>query len=177
MMLLLQVWGDDTKYASPEAIKRCWRKADILPATWNADINNDVGSNSMPDKLKTVSKEECAEICSILSKLKFFSDQAKLNDMANAPALIDSLADDHGDTLTPDEQEAIICNWMEIDDDPIVQEAEVEVAIIQLELMGAQAAEQQLGVDEESESDEDEDTVTNIRNNLEAKAMIGDLVS
>jgi hypothetical protein len=31
--LLLKVWGDDTKYASPEAIKCCWHKADILPAS------------------------------------------------------------------------------------------------------------------------------------------------
>jgi hypothetical protein len=33
MILLLKVWNDDSKYASPEAIKRCWRKADILPAS------------------------------------------------------------------------------------------------------------------------------------------------
>ena len=69
MMLLLQVWNHDAKYATPEAVKHCWRKADILPVTWNADINNDVGHKRMPDKLKTVSKEECAELCNILSKL------------------------------------------------------------------------------------------------------------
>jgi hypothetical protein len=135
----------------------------------------------MPDKHKTVSKEECAVICDILSKLKIVSCQAQsMNDSAtNAPALVDSLVNDHGDTLSPDEQEAIICNWMEIEDDPIVQEAEVEEAIIQLdqlELTEAQAAAEQVGVESDSNEDE-EDTVINIRNNLEAEAMLGDIVS
>jgi hypothetical protein len=176
----VQVWGDDTKYATPEAIKRCWRKADILPATWNADINNDVGFATMPDKHKTISKEDCAVICDILSKLKIVSCHAQsMNDSAtNAPALVDSLVNDHGNTLSPDEQEAIICNWMEIEDDPFVQEAEVEEAIIQLELelTEVQAVMEQVGVESDSDEDED-DTVINIRNNLEAEAMLGDIVS
>ena len=39
---------DDGKYAREDAIKRCWRKADILPASWIDDIANDVDGTCMP---------------------------------------------------------------------------------------------------------------------------------
>ena len=41
MFMLQKVWGViDGKYVSTKSNQCCWRKADILPATWNADINN-----------------------------------------------------------------------------------------------------------------------------------------
>jgi hypothetical protein len=140
---------------------------------------NDVGSGrTMPDKLKTISKEECAEICSILSKLKIVSDRAQSDDRVNAPALVDSLADDFGaDTLTPDEQENIIRNWMEIDDDPNIIEAEIKDAINELELTGVPAADQELESDESESDEDDEDTEMNIRSIFEAESMIGDIVT
>ena len=33
-----------------ETIFRCWGEANILPATWNSDINNSVGSGSLSQK-------------------------------------------------------------------------------------------------------------------------------
>ena len=41
--LIKAVWDNDEKYATKEGIKRCWRKANILPPKMNADLNNDVG--------------------------------------------------------------------------------------------------------------------------------------
>lgn len=90
MMLLLQVWTNEEKYATEDAVKRCWRRADILPVSWNAEINNDVGSKTMPDKSKTISKEEYAEeLCDILSKLRVVCDHH--DGPTNAPVLDGSL--------------------------------------------------------------------------------------
>ena len=69
MEMLKTVWDGD-KYVSQESISRCWRKADILPVTWNADINNEVGSASMPEKDKVVSKELLDEMCSLMGKVE-----------------------------------------------------------------------------------------------------------
>ena len=44
-MILHPVYnGDDGKYVSNDSACSFWRKADILPVTSNADINNNVGS-------------------------------------------------------------------------------------------------------------------------------------
>ena len=33
--ILHGIWSRDDKYAKVDGIKRCWRKADILPISWN----------------------------------------------------------------------------------------------------------------------------------------------
>ena len=70
----------------------------------------------------------------------------------------------------------MICNWIEIEDNPIVQEVEVEEAIAQLEMTEAQTA---TGVESESEggSNDDEDTAMSITTHHEAEVMIGNLIS
>ena len=47
MIILNDLWSTDKKYAEENVILRCWRKAGILLASWNADINNAVGSASL----------------------------------------------------------------------------------------------------------------------------------
>ena len=42
------------RYVSTKLIYHLWRKADILSTTWNADINSEVGSALLPEKLKVV---------------------------------------------------------------------------------------------------------------------------
>ena len=71
MYLLKAVWkGEcDGKYVSEEGIKRCWKKASILPISWEANINADVGRNIAKYK-KTVSNELCLEIYDLMSKMK-----------------------------------------------------------------------------------------------------------
>jgi hypothetical protein len=44
MEILNKIWDNDGKYATTDGIMRCWRIADILPISWEADINNQVGS-------------------------------------------------------------------------------------------------------------------------------------
>ena len=57
MIILNDLWSADNKYSKENGILRCWRKDGILPASWNADINNAVGSASLAAKEKTVSKD------------------------------------------------------------------------------------------------------------------------
>ena len=51
MKILQPLWDGDKKYAYLDLIARCWQKADILPASWIADINNNVGSQSLSKNL------------------------------------------------------------------------------------------------------------------------------
>ena len=53
MIILNDIWSVNKKYAGENKILRCWRKDWILPASWNADINNAVGSASIAAKEKT----------------------------------------------------------------------------------------------------------------------------
>ena len=57
-MIIQQVWnGDDDKYVSYESSCSCWRKSDILPVTWNAEINNNVGSATLAHSKKVISDD------------------------------------------------------------------------------------------------------------------------
>jgi hypothetical protein len=58
MRILKSIWEDDEgKYARVDGIKRCWRKANILPVSWECDINNDVGRSHVPISMKTLNKD------------------------------------------------------------------------------------------------------------------------
>ena len=50
MIMLNEIWKNDGKYASKIGVRRCWRKANILPPTWDCSINNDVGGESIRTK-------------------------------------------------------------------------------------------------------------------------------
>jgi hypothetical protein len=56
MNLLDNIWIQDGKYASEDSIPCCWRKADILPPSWMADIVNEVGRASLSAKRKKISR-------------------------------------------------------------------------------------------------------------------------
>ena len=69
MIMLNDLWSSDKNYANENGILRCWRKDGILPAIWNAEINNAVGSASLAAKDKTVSTEDCYFMCSLMPAL------------------------------------------------------------------------------------------------------------
>eukprot|EP00957_Ditylum_brightwellii_P057174 4332124-Ditylum_brightwellii.AAC.1 len=73
------MWSKDSKYAKVDGIKRCWRKADILPASWNADINNDVGSASLPKGDKKISDKDCDILCSLMKSIQLKASQGHLD--------------------------------------------------------------------------------------------------
>lgn len=184
MMLLLQVWTDESKYATQESIRRCWRKADILPISWNTDIDRDVGSKSSPAKVRCISKEACMEICGLLTKLqvahKHHHDHHHEGATNNAPVLENSLVTDHHpDTLSPVDQETIVRNWLLIEDDPVIQETEVEEAIdrllVAVDAMSSAGTEEVSETNEENET-EPAETASTISSNLEAEMLIQDII-
>jgi len=42
LQILKMIWEGDAKYATIDGIKRCWRKAGILPVLMNIELINDV---------------------------------------------------------------------------------------------------------------------------------------
>ena len=69
------MWGDDEgKYDRVDGIKRCWRKADILPISWEFYINNYGGSSYVPIIMNTLNKYYCDNICNLLETLSVKSN-------------------------------------------------------------------------------------------------------
>ena len=60
MIIMKPIWEDNEgKYTRVDGIKRCWRKANILPVSWECDINNDVGHLSAPTSTNNLKKYYC----------------------------------------------------------------------------------------------------------------------
>ena len=67
MMIFQQFWkGDDGKYVSDDISCRCCRKADILPVTWNSDINKKFGSTTLAHGKNVISDYLCNELCNLI---------------------------------------------------------------------------------------------------------------
>ena len=78
--MLNQVWeGRDGRYISTDSIRRCWRKLDILPVTWNQDINNEVRRASIPEKHRVVSKEVCNKLFQLMASIKFKENECSID--------------------------------------------------------------------------------------------------
>jgi hypothetical protein len=85
---------------------RCWRKADILPISWESDINNEFGSRSLANRDNTICKEQCQELCGLFKHLMVRSRETNQN---NATCLQDSLiaetTEEEQETLRTEESE------------------------------------------------------------------------
>ena len=67
IMMLQKVCNvDDGKYVSDYSAFNYWRKADILPVTWNYDINNNVGSTILAHSKKVISDDICNDLCNLM---------------------------------------------------------------------------------------------------------------
>ena len=84
MKILHVNWSNDEKYATEAGIKRCWRKVDILPPSWNQDINNDVGSNSISKKDKSISDDGCELLCTLMKIIQMKTTSARLDTSTTA---------------------------------------------------------------------------------------------
>lgn len=105
---------------------RCWRKADILPVSWNADINNEVGSRSWHgEKFKTVSKEVSDELCLLMSDIKLKVSTGELDSKPGAGEVFnDSFAIDTG--LSKQDIQSMADTWINVEDDPEIIDAIVD---------------------------------------------------
>ena len=68
--ILNSIWKGDNKYARKDSIQRCWRKAAILPLSWDVEINSNLGSNSLSTRDKKISNEQCVELCSLFEAIR-----------------------------------------------------------------------------------------------------------
>ena len=126
MEIIHNIWVRDGKYAETEGIQRCWRKANILPPSWNQTINNEVGSKSMPNKKKTITEEQCDELCSLLQNIKLKATEASVDTKKHASVLDQSIISElDSNTLQKEEWKEMVENWVMIEDDLDIQNEEV----------------------------------------------------
>ena len=147
MKILLKIWDGDIKYARNDTIQRCWRKAETPPPSWNADINNDVGSETLSTAKKQISKEDSDKICYLFNSIKIRADEDN-GEVSKFAALSDSFAVDGG-PMTQEDQMIIIVEWVNLEENAIVVDAEIDDEIERLE-SGTDA-----GNDEVNDDDDD----------------------
>ncbi len=129
MEILDSIWSRNNRYAREDGIQRCWRKAEILPEDWQNQLKEQLGSISMIVKDKNkLSKEICDDFCNIMKTISTKATQ------------IDISKEGHGlsgsfvnEDLTQEETEEAINNWIEIEDDEDIQNAEMEEEMKRLE--------------------------------------------
>ena len=91
--ILHVIWSNDGKYATEAVIKRCWRKADILPPAWNQYINNDVGRNYVSEKDRRISDDDCGLLCTFMKKIQIKTTYARLDKSTTAVCFGESFTD------------------------------------------------------------------------------------
>ena len=116
MLMVDEIWrGQTGKYISDESIKRCWSKASILPAVWESDINNDVGSASSSNKSKTICDEECVQLCDLMMNLKVHANETGVGtDIDNGVVFNNSFITEG--EFSKGEMHAMVRNWVDIED-------------------------------------------------------------
>jgi hypothetical protein len=102
MGILKSIWKEDQRYARQYGIRRCWRKAGILPIHMNTTIDSELGSASMSLANKSLSMEDCDQLCNLMIQLKVKAVTALLDCDHTAIAFHDSFVAE-ADQFTPDE--------------------------------------------------------------------------
>ena len=148
LTILSDVWMRDDKYVTRESIMRCWRLAGILPARWNADINNDVGSKSRPVGEQRINPALHDELCALMGDL---SVKVKESGASNNYVFQDTFA--ASDNLSQDFISTVVDNWIEIEDTREIVDCEIDE-----EIQRMLRNEPENDGDDSEEEDEKEDT-------------------
>jgi hypothetical protein len=129
MELMLPIWNSDSKYAKTESIQRCWRKAGLLTATEEADLENDIGRSTVPAKAKRISDVDSDELCALFSAL-----QTKTSSFSEMPpALRGSLLCEK--RCSDQELSEICATWATVEEEKDIINDDVEEAMEELELL------------------------------------------
>jgi len=123
MEICVSIWNQNSKYAMEDSIRRCWRKAGLLTAVEEADLENDIGRATVPQKDKVISNDDCLELCNLFTQL-----QCKVAKHETLPAALEDCLISEG-PCTVTELASIITNWIDIEDDRNVVEDDVLEAI------------------------------------------------
>jgi hypothetical protein len=127
MQILHGIWSCDDNYAKVDGIKRCWRKADILPISWNQQINNEIGSDSLSDRDKKISDEDCNALCDLMKAIQFKSANIMIDTANIALSLQTSFAvDPDANILGNDDWRDMAINWIDIEEDKDMIEEEID---------------------------------------------------
>jgi hypothetical protein len=179
MTILFLLWERDGKHAATSGVvKRCWRKAWMLPVSWDNDINNDVGSESVSIWDKTLSTAPDSQaLCGLMRLLQVKADANGGVDTEQHACGLQSSFLDNADALSDTEMEQIAENWTVFEDDPCVIDAEIDEAAIDLLQTEASSDMIDVGDDDEPEAMdvvvEDDSPVLTI---LEAEAHLDKLL-
>jgi hypothetical protein len=102
-----------------------------LPISWDNDINDDVGSESVSIRDNALSAEDCQALCGLMRSLQMKADASGASTRTEAHGLQGSFGEEGA--LSNEEMEAIVKNWTFVEDDPCVIGAEIEEATNLLE--------------------------------------------
>ena len=128
MLILDSIWsGSINKYCSEDSIKRCWRRSGLLSISTVADMNNDIGSSSLPEKHKKISAAACNDLCSLFHALT--TTCAGIG--KKIPAVEESIV--YEDIIGRTDLIKIMEAWIGAEDDPIVIASDIEETIADLE--------------------------------------------
>ena len=108
MIILNDLWLADKKYSEENGTLRCWRKAGILPASWNSEVKNSVVSAYLATEDKIVSTEDCDLMCNLMTTLTAKAETVDVN--TEVYVLQDSFVEDSIDD--PLEFQAMIKAWI-----------------------------------------------------------------
>ena len=62
-IILKAIWEYyEGKYVKVDGINRWCKKDNIVPVSWEYDINNDIGRSRVPTSMKTLNKDYCDNI-------------------------------------------------------------------------------------------------------------------
>ena len=150
MYILDEIWKNDARYALVTGIRRCWRKADILPIAMETLINQEEGSAGR-NSTKVMSDEDCKELCGIMSKLQVKTRASGLNTNTDGHGLQNSFAGDENE-LTEEEMAIMAENWVDIEDQPLVMNAYIDGVM--------EKEESEMEVENELNDDDDEEPET-----------------
>ena len=127
MLILDGIWKEDGKYATVDGIRRCWRKACILPTNMSTLIDQDLGTNSIPNCDKVLNTEESLNLCELMNQLQVKTLESGVDTNSTAYALQNSIADEA--RLSKDDLLSIAENWVNIEDEREVVNATIDEEI------------------------------------------------
>ena len=116
--------ADDDRYVSEDIIWKCWRKADILSETWDADTNNYVESAFLPERVKQVCAEVCDELCALMKEVKFKLYTTGVDTIGSENVFENSFVNDSG--LSYEDYQELSNAWINIEDEKLVIDAIVD---------------------------------------------------
>jgi hypothetical protein len=174
--LLVQdsIWKRDERYATVDGIRRCWRKSSILPLHMNTNIDAELGKASIALSDKTLKKEDSDQLCELMTVLKLKATRCSLDCNKQAIALKDSFVA-QPEEFTAHDYNAMIDNWICIEDAEEVMNAICEEEIEALESDAAKPAADENPEDDDEPDMEIDDDGSNSVSYVEAVEFLGKL--